>query len=604
MGHAVNMTTLNSPDAAPLDPTPDPDKTRDAILHAAGLLKEEDIAEARKVIEDALRTTQPSPELLWTMADIDFADGDLQAGMTRLSEAAKLAGQEDAATVSRRIEALSLNRLWQEALAAVEHTQEPLRNDPRVREAAGGFYRARGCHGHAIDSYGSRAGLSPEARSARRKSSVLSGGPFEAVHRRVSSWEESKLLTRLREGMHSSAQLDTVPGMTAGEVFRMKAMIDSAMYEWWQRYEVSLAISRWLMRLLPVAVLPVWLVLFVVAKMAAFISGSGGTAGGSFVGAIVALGPWALGGAVLLTRLFVRSDLTPRLGIVLSLRGLYVLCAVTVGLELGAAIAYDRRLLPSSGWSAWIVLGLVSLPAVFMSMMICGMIITFVEWRGVIRVIRNNCQFILSNLLLLILTDLQSPGHCRDLAQRQKWAEDLEWVAKRVRDDLLPSTFLDQVGTGEWLRRRVAGWVEAFHQMQREMVTPVPGGQHKLESVIRHQIQCFATGNLGALAWRQPSPKAPRRSSFWRTVTAILRTILVAALPLLAVLAAQSVLHFSEGEFRWATVITGAWALLYVIICLDPTVRDKIETARSLTGVLNQAQGMDPFDRRKLLRAS
>ncbi len=312
-------------------------------------------------------------------------------------------------------------------------------------------------------------------------------------------------------------------------------MIDSAMYEWWRRYEVSLAISRWLMRLLPMAVLPVWLVLFAVAKMAAFISGSGGMAGGSFVGAIV-----ALGGAVLLTRLFVRSDLTPRLGIVLSLHGLYILCAVTVGLEIGAAIAYDRDLLPSSGWSAWIVLGLISLPAVFMSMMICGMVITFVEWRGTIRVIRNNCQFILSNLLLFILTGLQSPGRCRDLAQRQKWAEDLEWAAKRVRDDLLPSTFLEQVGTGEWLRRRVAGWVEAFHQMQREVVTPVPGGQHKLESVIRHQIQCLTTGNLGALAWRQPSPKAPRRSSFWRTVTAVLRTILVAALPLLAVLVLQS----------------------------------------------------------------
>jgi hypothetical protein len=32
------------------------------------------------------------------------------------------------------------------------------------------------------------------------------------------------------------------------------------------------------------------------------------------------------------------------------------------------------------------------------------------------------------------------------------------------------------------------------------------------------------------------------------------------------------------------------WALLYVIISLDPAIRDKIDTARSLTETLQQAR--------------
>jgi hypothetical protein len=55
-----------------------------------------------------------------------------------------------------------------------------------------------------------------------------------------------------------------------------------------------------------------------------------------------------------------------------------------------------------------------------------------------------------------------------------------------------------------------------------------------------------------------------------------------------AVLVAQSLVHFSPAAFRWASLLTGAWAVLYVIICLDPAINSKIETARSLAGTLRE----------------
>jgi hypothetical protein len=43
-------------------------------------------------------------------------------------------------------------------------------------------------------------------------------------------------------------------------------------------------------------------------------------------------------------------------------------------------------------------------------------------------------------------------------------------------------------------------------------------------------------------------------------------------------MAAQAFIHLSAGTFRWASVLTGSWAVLYAIICLDPATHSKIET--------------------------
>lgn len=75
----------------------------------------------------------------------------------------------------------------------------------------------------------------------------------------------------------------------------------------------------------------------------------------------------------------------------------------------------------------------------------------------------------------------------------------------------------------------------------------------------------------------------------------------MAALPLGAVLVGQAVLHFSTEVFRWASIATGIWALLYVVISLDPAVREKIDTARSLVDTVHEARrGNLPIHHRKV----
>jgi hypothetical protein len=72
-----------------------------------------------------------------------------------------------------------------------------------------------------------------------------------------------------------------------------------------------------------------------------------------------------------------------------------------------------------------------------------------------------------------------------------------------------------------------------------------------------------------------------------QTIT-VVRTILVAALPLAVVLAAKPLLHASPGMFGWALIATGTWALLYVVLSLDPAIRDQIDTANQVVEFLTR----------------
>jgi uncharacterized protein HemY len=136
---------------------------------ARKLLEAEDVPAAREVTKQALRTSPNRPELLWLLADVEFADGDQQAGMCCLAKAADASGG-DAGAIGRQIQALSEERLWREALVVVEHLPAQVRDDPAVRTAVGDFYNALSCHAHAVDGYGARAGLSSSARATRRLS--------------------------------------------------------------------------------------------------------------------------------------------------------------------------------------------------------------------------------------------------------------------------------------------------------------------------------------------------------------------------------------------------------------------------------------------------
>lgn len=118
-----------------------------------------------------------------------------------------------------------------------------------------------------------------------------------------------------------------------------------------------------------------------------------------------------------------------------------------------------------------------------------------------------------------------------------------------------------------------------------KIVALVPGGQGKLEAFLTHEIRCLVTGDLGALTWREPPPRPSRRTTLRQQAITAARATVAAALPLVAVLAAQPFVHASTPMFNWARIATAIWALLYVLLSIDPAIRDKIGAACDLASL-------------------
>ncbi|HLY65537.1 MAG TPA: hypothetical protein VKU60_08385, partial [Chloroflexota bacterium] len=334
------------------------------------MLKAEDFPAAREETEKALRACPDRPELLWLLADVEFADGDQEAGVSCLVKAVNASGR-DAEAISRSIRALSENKLWREALMTVKDIPAKVYDDALIRTAIGDFYKAIKCYAHAVSSYGNSSGLSPSTRKERRLSWLRSGGPFIFARNRIDAWEDSKLLSDLRTERRTVAQLSAVPDLDSRQAYRLKTRMENGYYEWEFRYELWSAVFRWIRRWLFLAFLPVWPILYAIVRAADFISGPPGWVAGAAISAAVTVGfPF------LVLRSQVRSDLSLRVNLGPSPALFTFLFALAVLSELAVAEGYDHHTMPAAGWWAWIVFGLAVTPAFCACMLIVAAVLT------------------------------------------------------------------------------------------------------------------------------------------------------------------------------------------------------------------------------------
>jgi hypothetical protein len=274
-----------------------------------------------------------------------------------------------------------------------------------------------------------------------------------------------------------------------------------------------------------------------------------------------------------------------------------IFAASVAAFETAIAEAYDHHGLPATGWWSWIVFGLVAGPVVAASGMAGVLLGNAFAWRHVNSAYQSDCLAALLDTALRVLDSLDTPALQHDHSLRLKWAVDLEDAASLLTKSLVPPAYLSYLSSRDWLTQRLAGWAEALYQLQRDILVPNSGARHNVERILRHEIRCLATGDLGTLVWRRPPARPPRRVTLRRQAVAVVRAIVVAALPLAAVLAAQPVLHLSSPVFNWSRITAGIWALLYVAISLDPAIGDKIDTARTMAQTLHDSQSF-PSDSR------
>lgn len=295
--------------------------------------------------------------------------------------------------------------------------------------------------------------------------------------------------------------------------------------------------------------------------------------------------------SVLAYHVYYKYDAIPPL----TRRAWAMILALGAGCTALSMEGYTHRVLPGSGWQYWVVYGLINAPALIGLMFASDQIGSAIRVYRIEAVTRSRIRVDLVDDLLDILDTMGWHG------QRVPWlglntALWIDRIAARVEVYLLPRRFIRHVRAADWLYQRRARWAEAFRHLEHQLASPVPGDWAKITKALEHAIRCLATGDLGTLAWRQPPAPQPRRRVLWQRTLAVCRAILVALLPLTAVLAAQPVIHVSTDVFRWTRIATGAWAVLYILLSLDPALSEKVEAARSVVGTVRDARSTGKTD--------
>ena len=205
-----------------------------ALQRSQEMLADRDLLTAREFVRGALEAFGRSAELLWILAEVEFARGDVVAGRECLIEA-MAARPHDSASAARQIRLLRAYGFWRETLCAVHGISADVHDDPIVWAEAGDFYRACGCPAHAASAYGSGRGLRRSALVARRWCWLRSGGPSRLVRRKACAQEET-LLEGLRHPSAYTRSIHSVEGLDAGHAQWIQAQLETFEYRYEQQY--------------------------------------------------------------------------------------------------------------------------------------------------------------------------------------------------------------------------------------------------------------------------------------------------------------------------------------------------------------------------------
>lgn len=541
---------------------------------ARKLIERGDLAEAAAMLNAAVAEMGEQAALLWPLAEATFGLLDYDLALDMLDRAAMLES-EPATAIGERIKLLSKAGMVREALATVDAVPRELATDPTVREATVDFYRIWGYTHHAARA----AEVSQLDPPSSRLGRILDIGWL--IFNWGIAWEERELLEPERRVPPSLSELEQASGLTGSSLTYLRARIDVGGVRL-RRTNAAGARAR---------AQRFWVILFFLFGLLFSMLFYGtdalppadrptvrsDPAGGGALVAVVVVG---LMFALLRRRSSWRINTTRRLLLML-------LIAVVTG--IGALEAFLQQIGPDHGWPQAVAYGLVGVPTATVFAVLIEDIESagwYYRWR---RTTEANAQFTIIDDLLWLLHRLRSTTP-RTVSEKLADAKAIEDVALTIRVFLLPHDRLDRLTEKDWLRERAAGWARALRRLERGLVASNPEQAAEVDRALCHAIGCLARGDFGSMEWIEREDSVPAQQKRRRRLMTVVRDLLVALLPIAALWAARETGHVSSGLFNWALLATGAWAVLNLMIVLDPELDRKLTLAGQVTDALRNAR--------------
>lgn len=545
------------------------------LERAERLIDADELDEAAGVLSEGITTLGPHVELLHRLASVEELRGRQQAALAHLEQSRTL-DPSSLTTVLRYATALESGDGYRKAITFLTALPEHDRATPEVRFEMAWIYKVLGLPALAIAAYGDPYTLSAWQRKWRRRLWWRTGGPLRLLLWRPRRFEQ-RVLDAWPDTINHLRPLASITWPSGFDPTDIRSRLELLLFRaslvnerWW-------SIQWWAGRFAVVASsVLAWLFLWSVARQFAWPPPV----------------PWApivatlslLLALALLWSVFFRLTNSPVL---------YRMTArsAPVGLALAAGgYALIRLDPPPNGPLDLVAAVLIATAGMALTFFLAHAPTSLLGIRNVRRHWRRHPREEIVEQLLGILRDLDNPSARNDLDRRAAWMGQLERAAatleRRLSASLRPADSL----TASWARERASGAATALRRLKRRIAAPADGSWDRLAASLRTEVAALATGDLGKLPWAEPPSPAITRRSRWRAAVTVLRTVAVAVTPLAALLAVQPVLGLDTGILQWAKVVSIGWAVLYLLLAADPTLREKIETAQSVSNLVSSSR--------------
>lgn len=543
------------------------DLATQAAERAIDLALKERYDEARQVIGEAIEAYGRQPALLTELAWIEKFTGDIEGAYALYREAlATEPGDTDA--IDGYASLLMEQGHFRQALEYLTGLPAEVRDHPATRFRLNDLYTQFGWHAHAA-----------EASGKRDRSWWRTGGPIPIVRRRARAGEE-----QARKGWYRRSRNLQVLEFTAA-----RARTDSYIRDRGRLRDRWARVTRWVRYgLLYAVVVPLWAILWPVVRALWPATGDGRTA---LIVTVATLVGWA--GLRLMVALDSRITTNWQSWSAVFLH--YWTAWTVIAIVGGGAVAGGLAALDTGRaephWSDAAGLALIAAPGLVVvgNLLLYG--ISLVSGARLSAFDGEYPRELMLDRLADILAETTDTRNRDELFRRSGWNWRLETVARTLEHDLAKSLFTGDPATHEWMTERAAGAAEAIRRLKRCVVL---AQWDRLDARVREAAAAIASGDLSALRWVAPPSPEVRRRRRWRAVLDGVRTVVVMAVPLATVFVLTPVLGLSGDAGGWAKAVGVAWAVLYLLMSLDPTLRDKVETMKNMAETVKATDPLKP----------
>lgn len=195
--------------------------------------------------------------------------------------------------------------------------------------------------------------------------------------------------------------------------------------------------------------------------------------------------------------------------------------------------------------------------------------------------------------LVMALDSLRQADMAPSPEQRWNVANLIEMAAKFIEADLMrPVPTRDPV-TGEWATTAAREAAHALRVIKKRLLTG-DGAVDHVVTELRRALRAVATGEYGRLR-RMAPPRTPEEKPSWKErALSVARAVVIMGLPVLGIAVLYPIIGVTGSAYQTALLVGLGWAALYLLLALDPALREKIELARSLLGTPPKREGAEP----------